>query len=112
MDWIDPQGWPRNRYTGVGGGLYTGVGGGLYTGVGGGCYTGVGGGLYTGVGGGLYTGVGGGLYQGPGGGAYAGAEVDGPRRNWPPIPILLQYLDQIGYRHEASLIRQAYGLSE
>lgn len=24
--------WPRNRYTGVSGGLYTGVGGGLYTG--------------------------------------------------------------------------------
>ena len=28
--------WPRNQYTGVGGGRYTGVGGGLYTGVGGG----------------------------------------------------------------------------
>ena len=24
--------WPRNRYTGPGGGLYTGPGGGLYTG--------------------------------------------------------------------------------
>ncbi len=32
--------WPRDRYTGVGGGLYTGVGGGLYTGPGGGLYTG------------------------------------------------------------------------
>jgi hypothetical protein len=64
--------WPRDRYTGVGGGLYTGVGGGLYTGVGGGAYTGVGGGMYTGVGGGLYTGVGGGLYTGVGGGLYTG----------------------------------------
>jgi hypothetical protein len=63
------------------------------------------------VGGGLYAGVGGGLYTGPGGGAYAGAESDGPRRNWPPIPILLRHLDQIGYRSEASLIRQVYGLS-
>src|SRR5947208_9041113 len=33
--------WPRNLYTGVGGGMYTGVGGGMYTGVGGGAYTGV-----------------------------------------------------------------------
>ena len=32
--------WPRNRYSGVGGGRYTGVGGGLYKGVGGGAYTG------------------------------------------------------------------------
>ena len=32
--------WPRNRYTGPGGGLYTGPGGGLYTGPGGGLYTG------------------------------------------------------------------------
>jgi len=64
--------WPRDQYTGVGGGLYTGVGGGLYTGVGGGAYTGVGGGLYTGVGGGMYTGVGGGLYTGVGGGLYTG----------------------------------------
>jgi len=26
--------WPRNRYTGPGGGLYTGPGGGMYTGPG------------------------------------------------------------------------------
>ena len=32
--------WPRNRYTGVGGGLYTGPGGGVYSGPGGGLYTG------------------------------------------------------------------------
>lgn len=42
--------WPRNRYTGPGGGLYTGPGGGLYTGPGGGLYTGPGGGRYTGPG--------------------------------------------------------------
>jgi hypothetical protein len=64
--------WPRDRYTGPGGGLYTGSGGGLYNGPGGGAYTGPGGGLYTGPGGGLYTGPGGGLYSGPGGGLYTG----------------------------------------
>lgn len=31
--------WPRNQYTGVGGGRYTSVGGGIYTGVGGGAHT-------------------------------------------------------------------------
>ena len=31
--------WPRDQYTGVGGGRDTGVGGGLYTGVGGGSIT-------------------------------------------------------------------------
>ena len=69
---MDESRWPRNLYTGVGGGMYTGVGGGMHTGVGGGAYTGVGGGLYTGVGGGAYTGVGGGLYSGVGGGLYTG----------------------------------------
>ena len=33
-----PQGWPRDSYTGPGGGLYTGPGGGLYPGPGGGAY--------------------------------------------------------------------------
>ena len=32
--------WPRDQYTGPGGGLYTGPGGGLYTGPGGGLYNG------------------------------------------------------------------------
>lgn len=68
--------WPRNKYTGPGGGRYTGPGGGLYTGPGGGAYTGPGGGLYTGPGGGLYTGPGGGLYTGPGGGMYTGPGGD------------------------------------
>ena len=40
--------WPRDLYTGPGGGLYTGPGGGMYTGSGGGMYTGPGGGMYTG----------------------------------------------------------------
>ena len=64
--------WPRDSYTGPGGGLYTGPGGGLYTGPGGGASTGPGGGLSTGPGGGMYAGPGGGLYTGPGGGLYTG----------------------------------------
>ena len=67
--------WPRNRYTGPGGGLYTGPGGGLYTGSDGG--------LYTGPGGGLYTGPGGGLYTGPG---------EPYMSNWPPIEDLIMQL--------------------
>jgi hypothetical protein len=42
--------WPRDMYTGPGGGMYTGPGGGMYTGPGGGMYTGPGGGAYTGPG--------------------------------------------------------------
>jgi len=64
--------WPRDQYSGPGGGAYTGPGGGMYTGPGGGAYTGPGGGMYSGPGGGLYTGPGGGLYTGPGGGLYTG----------------------------------------
>ncbi|MGB5111226.1 MAG: hypothetical protein WBO08_06240 [Mycobacterium sp.] len=84
MDWIDPHGRPRNRCTEAGGGLYTGVGGGLY------------------------GGPGGGLFSGPGGGIYSGAESRPPLKNWPPISLLLQHLNQIGYQHEAALIRKAY----
>jgi hypothetical protein len=69
---VEENGWPRDHYTGPGGGLYTGPGGGSYTGPGGGAYTGPGGGMYTGPGGGMYTGPGGGLYTGPGGGLYTG----------------------------------------
>ena len=72
IDMTDINRWPRDQYTGPGGGLYTGPGGGLYTGPGGGAYTGPGGGLYTGPGGGMYTGPGGGLYTGPDGGMYTG----------------------------------------
>ena len=142
MQWVNEAGWPRDRYSGPGGGLYTGPGGGLYTGPGGGaytgpgggaytgpgggaytgpggglytgpgggCYTGPGGGLYTGPGGGLYTGPGGGLYTGPGGGAYAGPQDPHPRRLWPPVAILLAYLDELGHKKEAALIRRVYAL--
>ena len=76
--------WPRNRYTGPGGGLYTGPGGGLYTGPGGGASTGPGGGLYTGPGGGLYTG------PGP---SYMS--------NWPPRDDLLNYMLTNGFDEDA-----------
>jgi len=72
--------WPRDQYSGPGGGLYTGPGGGMYTGPGGGAYTGPGGGMYTGPGGGMYTGPGGGLYTGPGGGFTQAQVVE-------PIPV-------------------------
>jgi hypothetical protein len=91
--------WPRNRYTGPGGGLYTGVGGGAYTGVGGGAYTGVGGGLYTGVGGGLYTGPGGGLYTGPEKAPYMS--------NWPPRDILLKYMSTNGLQQYVDIMLAA-----
>ena len=49
------KGWPRDSYTGQGGGLYRGRGGGMYTGLGGGASTLRGGGLSTLRGGGLST---------------------------------------------------------
>ena len=63
-----PKGWPRDSYTGPGGGLYTGPGGGLYTGPGGGSSTSICGGLSTSIGGGLSTAIGGGLSTAIGGG--------------------------------------------
>ncbi len=86
--------WPRDRYTGPGGGLYTGPGGGLYTGPGGGAYTGPGGGLYT----------------GPGGGAYAGPSDEPYMRNWPPIPVLIDFMERNGMDGLAQLFRQVHGL--
>ena len=134
------KGWPRNSYTGLGGGLYTGPGGGLYTGPGGGAYTGPGGGLYDGPGGGLYDGPGGGLYAGPGGGLYdgpggglydgpggglydgpGGGLYDGPGgglytgpspyySNMPPREVYLEYLLTHGYHAEYLSLKDAWGL--
>ena len=85
-----PRGsWPRDQYTGPGGGNSFDPGGGLYRGPGGGASTDPSGGLYggpdgafnIGPGGGLYDGPGGGLYDGPGGGLYDGPGghlYDGP----------------------------------
>ena len=90
--------WVRNKYAGPGGGLYTGPGGGMYTGPGGGAYTGPGGGLYTGPGGGLYTGPGGGLYSRPDFHPYT--------CNWPPVPVLIQYLRRMGLDMYANILSQ------
>lgn len=93
--------WPRNRYTGPGGGLYTGPGGGLYTGPGGG--------LYTGPGGGLYTGPGGGLYTGPGGGLYTGADSH-YSSNIPPLSRFVQELRRRGLDRQANILAKAHHL--
>jgi hypothetical protein len=120
--------WPRDRYTGLGGGLYTGPGGGLYTGPGGGAYTGPdggkytgpggglytgpGGGLYTGPGGGLYTGPGGGLYTGPGGGLYTGPSEKPYCNNWPPLQIFIQKLRERGNDRVAELLARRFKIEE
>ena len=133
-----PEGtWPRDLYSGPGGGLSTAQGGGMYTGPGGGASRGRGGGLYTGPGGGMSTGPGGGLYTGPGGGLsrspggglytgpggglsrspggglYAGPGgglYSGPEtycRNIPPLPVFIRYLQENGYERQATVLRDA-----
>lgn len=83
--------WPRDRYSGPGGGLYTGRGGGMYTGPGGGAYTGPGGGLYTGPGGGLYTGP-----------------CDKPyMSNQPPREALLNYLRENNMKDLLKILEDA-----
>ncbi len=80
--------WPRDKYTGPGGGLYTGPGGGLY----------------SGPGGGLYTGPGGGLYAGPGGGLYTGPTSY--MSNVPPWPVFVKELEKRGMHEYACIIRK------
>ena len=87
--------WPRNSYTGPGGGLSTGPGGGLSTGPGGG--------LSTGPGGGLSTGPGGGLSTGPDGDrAY--------RSNIPPRKVYLEHLRARGYSAQCNRLKKAWRL--
>ena len=74
--------WPRDHFTGPGGGAFTGLGGGMYTGPGGGAYT------------------------GPGGGMYTGECAEPYRRNMPPWHILIEYLDENNMREYADLIRR------
>ena len=74
--------WPRDQYSGPGGGAYTGPGGGLY----------------TGPGGGLYTGPGGGMYTGP---------CDEPyRSNIPPWAVFIEYLAEHGMTDIADDLRR------
>ena len=82
--------WPRDNYTGPGGGMYTGPGGGLY----------------TGPGGGMYTGPGGGLYTGPGGGMYTGRSSRPYRSNQPPKHILLIELQKRGMLTYYEILRR------
>jgi len=120
--------WPRDQYSGPGGGnssdpgggLYRGPnggasiepGGGLYGGPGGALNAGPGGGLYDGPGGGLYDGPGGHLYDGPGGGLYdgpGGGLYDGPGFQFcsrmPPWAVLVRILESKGKSKQANLIR-------
>ena len=81
--------WPRDSYTGPGGGLYRGPGGGMYTGRGGGASSLRGGGLSTLSGGGLSRLRGGGLYTGRCPTPY--------HSNIPPREVFLEYLRTHGY---------------
>ena len=94
--------WPRDSYTGPGGGLSTGPGGGMSTGPGGGLSTGPGGGLSTGPGGGMSTGPGGGLCTGPSSTPY--------RSNWPPREVFMEALEARGMHQIADVFREAWGL--
>jgi hypothetical protein len=74
--------WPRDRYTGPGGGLYTGPGGGLY------------------------AGPGGGLYSGPGGGLYTGPCAAPYMSNRPPLAVFVQQLERRGMTIIANRLRR------
>jgi hypothetical protein len=56
----------------------------------------------------LYTGPGGGLYTGPGGGLYTGASDMAYHRNWPPLRVLVEYLEQHGRSQVARVLRSAF----
>ena len=112
-----PEGtWPRDLYSGPGGGLSTVKGGGLSTLRGGGLSTSRGGGLSTSRGGGLSTLRGGGLSTLRDGGlsTLRGGGLStlyGPYcSSIPPWGVFLKYLEDNGYDYEASLIRAARGL--
>jgi hypothetical protein len=77
--------WPRDSYTGPGGGLYTGPGGGMYTGPGGGAYT------------------------GPGGGLYTGPSAQPYRSNWPTREALIEVLEDLGMDDIVAIFRDAWG---
>ena len=70
-------------------------------------YTGPGGGLYSGPGGGLYTGPGGGLYTGPGGGMYTGPDSHPYMANHPAWPLFVRELRKMGMHREANIIADA-----
>ena len=80
------KGWPRDSYTGIGGGLSTRIGGGLST---------------------L---IGGGLSTLPGGGLYTGACSNPYHSNIPPRDIYLESLRENGYEDEYRLLKDAWGL--
>jgi hypothetical protein len=69
-------------------------------------YTGPGGGLYTGPGGGLYTGPGGGLYTGPGGGMCTGPSDKPYMSNIPPWSVFIEWLDKNNMPQQAAMIRK------
>ena len=118
--------WPRDRYTGPGGGLSTAPGGGLSTApgdgastasggglsaaYGGGLSTAFGGGLSEAVGGGLSTADGGGLSSAPGGGLCTGPCANPYRSNTPPMDVFIPELRRRGLHRIADRLAKAHQL--